>query len=90
MCCCESKVLTYLSSSDVMFMDDQEAVVLYFLIFLIFFSTLVIYVTQAHLLHPTLIDLCLRFYSTTAQWMVHLVMESSNGHELPDEVHTLI
>ena len=44
-------------------------------------------ILQAHLLHPTLIDLCLQFYSTTAQWMVHLVMADTDGNHLPDKVY---
>jgi len=44
-------------------------------------------ILKAHLLHPTLIDLCLQFYSTTAQWMVNLVLSSSDGQDLPIEVY---
>ena len=32
-------------------------------------------------MHPGLLELCLSFYSTTAQWMVQLVSTASESHD---------
>ncbi len=37
---------------------------------------------QAHVMHPSLLELCLSFYTTTAQWLVHLVAKGSHDSQM--------
>lgn len=43
---------------------------------------------KAHALHPTVIELCLSFYATTAEWMVQQVLEENET--IPDKPVPLI